>query len=213
MDHHAQLGDAVGDPKRHYLSPKRRARWFKALYLTPALIPIYFRAAFKETASYPDALRRRIARERTVTILGQLAILGTLAWSFGPWIAFKVHFVPAFFVFPVAFTLNRLGQHYNIEPNDPAKWSTLMAPSRFWDVAFLWSNYHLEHHYFPRVPFYRLRKLNRLLQPFYEEIGFESTTYSKLLWHWFVLNKEPHTNWQSEDSRQTPVVGAQQASR
>ena len=26
----------------------------------------------------------------------------------------------------------------------------------FWDFAFLNSNYHLEHHYFPGVPFYRL---------------------------------------------------------
>ena len=26
----------------------------------------------------------------------------------------------------------------------------------FWDFLFLNSNYHLEHHYFPGVPFYRL---------------------------------------------------------
>ena len=35
LDHHAQLGDAEADPKRHYLSPKRRARWLKLLYMTP----------------------------------------------------------------------------------------------------------------------------------------------------------------------------------
>ena len=32
-----------------------------------------------------------------------------------------------FFVFPVAFTLNRLGQHYDIDPADPAKWSDARA--------------------------------------------------------------------------------------
>lgn len=208
LDHHSQLGDPIGDPKRHYLSPKRRARWFKALYMTPLLIPIYFTAAYKETSGYPEALRKRIARERMVTIVGQLTILLGLMAIAGPWVALKVHAIPVFFVFPVAFTLNRLGQHYNIDPSDPAKWSTLMAPSRFWDVAFLWSSYHLEHHYFPRVPFYRLRALNRSLQPFYEEIGFQPTTYSKLLWNWFVLNKEPHSNWNADSTVNRTTVSS-----
>ena len=47
LDHHAELGSDEDDPKRHHLSPKRNARWFKLLYATPALFPIYFRAARK----------------------------------------------------------------------------------------------------------------------------------------------------------------------
>ena len=43
-----------------------------------------------------------------------------------------------------------------------------MARSRFWEIVYLWSNYHLEHHYFPAVPFYRLRELNAALTPFFE---------------------------------------------
>ena len=34
----------------------------------------------------------------------------------------------------------------------------------FWDFAFLNSNYHLEHHYFSGVPFYRLPALQRALE-------------------------------------------------
>src|SRR4029077_17662012 len=45
LDHHAELGSSEDDPKRHYLSPKVNARWYKLLYATPALFPIYFRAA------------------------------------------------------------------------------------------------------------------------------------------------------------------------
>src|SRR6266705_813133 len=45
LDHHAELGSEEDDPKRHYLSPKINARWLKFLYFTPALFPIYFRAA------------------------------------------------------------------------------------------------------------------------------------------------------------------------
>ncbi len=66
-------------------------------------------------------------------------------------------------MFPIAFTLNRLGQHYDIDPTDPTKWSTLVRGHWFWDFAFLNSNYHLEHHYFAGVPFYRLPALQRAL--------------------------------------------------
>ena len=68
LTHHAELGDPVADPKRHYLSPKVNKAWYKLLYFTPALFPIYFRAARRETASYPPALQRRIAWERRATI-------------------------------------------------------------------------------------------------------------------------------------------------
>src|SRR6059058_714470 len=58
LDHHASLGSDIDDPKRHYLSPKMNARWLKALYFTPALFPIYFRAAAQETRAYDAALQR-----------------------------------------------------------------------------------------------------------------------------------------------------------
>lgn len=195
LDHHAGLGSEEEDPKRHYLSPKINARWLKLLYFTPALFAIYFRAARREAAGYPEDLRRRINRERNLTIalhLGLLALVGlTAGWA----IAWKAYLVPYFFVFPVAFALNRLGQHYDIEPDDPAKWSTLVRGSWFWDFAYLCSNYHLEHHYFPGVPLYNLPKLQKLLMPFYDARGFRPRSYGALFWSYIVLNRKPHTQW------------------
>src|SRR6266550_5139926 len=66
LDHHAELGSSEDDPKRRHLSPKVNARWYKLLYCSPALFPIYFRAARKESASYPADLQQRIAFERKV---------------------------------------------------------------------------------------------------------------------------------------------------
>jgi fatty acid desaturase len=195
LDHHAELGSAEDDPKRHHLSPKRNARWYKLLYATPALFPIYFRAARKETATYPEALRRTIAWERRVAIVFHLGAIALLWWAFGAGAALRAHVIPAFFVFPIAFTLNRLGQHYDIDPNDPAKWGTLLRGSWFWNFAFLNSNFHLEHHYFPGVPFYRLPALQRALLPFYEQKQMRWQTYSGLLYGWLVQNRAPHTDW------------------
>lgn len=197
LDHHASLGSDLEDPKRHYLSPKRNARWLKALYFTPALLPIYFRAAAKETAAYEPELRKRIARERLATIVFQLGVLFTIAFVGGWFTAFKLYVVPVFFVFPVAFALNRLGQHYDIDPSDPAKWSTLVKGSWFWDYAYLFSNYHLEHHYFPGVPFYNLPRLQKLLLPFYEKRCVVAHGYGELVWQWLVMNRPPHANWEA----------------
>jgi len=197
LDHHAELGSDEDDPKRHHLSPKINARWYKLLYCSPVLFPIYFRAARRESRTYPEALRRQIAFERRVSIVVQLAALAAIWIAFGTAAAIRTYVIPVFFVFPIAFTLNRLGQHYDIDPADPAKWGTLMRGQWFWDFAFLNSNYHLEHHYFAGVPFYRLPALQRALLPFYERHGMRWRNYSGLLYDWFICNRAPHTNWES----------------
>jgi fatty acid desaturase len=195
LDHHAELGSDEDDPKRHHLSPKVNARWYKLLYCSPALFPIYFRAARKESATYPPELQRRIAFERRVAILTHLAALASIWTLAGFAAAARAYIVPVFFIFPIAFTLNRLGQHYDIDPTDPAKWGTLMRGHWFWDFAFLNSNYHLEHHYFAGVPFYRLPALQRALVPFYERHGMRWQNYSGLVYGWLIENRAPHTNW------------------
>jgi fatty acid desaturase len=195
LTHHAELGDAEADPKRHYLSPKVVKAWYKLLYFTPALFPIYFRAARRETASYPEPLRRKIASERRVTIAFHVAVMAALYFFGGPGVLARVYLVPVFLVFPIAFALNRLGQHYAIDPADPAKWGSILKPSRFWDFWYLNSAYHLEHHYFPGVPMYHLRRLHFALRPFFEEIGWKPTTYGRLFRAWIFENKTPHTDW------------------
>ena len=127
-----------------------------------------------------------------------LLAIAAVWYFFGFYAALRTNIIPVFFVFPIAFTLNRLGQHYDIDPTDPAKWGTLMRGHWFWDFAFLNSNYHLEHHYFPGVPFYRLPRLQRALVPFYERKGTRWQTYGGLLYGWFVENRAPHTDWSVE---------------
>ncbi len=135
LDHHAELGSDDDDPKRHHLSPKVNARWYKLLYATPALFPIYFRAARRESSTYPLALQRTIAAERKVSIGAHLLAIAALWYFFGFYAALRTSIIPVFFIFPIAFTLNRLGQHYDIDPTDPAKWGTLMKGHWFWDFV------------------------------------------------------------------------------
>jgi fatty acid desaturase len=195
LDHHAELGSNIDDPKRHHLSPKVNARWFKLLYCSPALFAIYFRAARRESATYPPEVQERIRGERLLSTAAHLTVLALIGWQFGGAAALRAYVLPVFFVFPIAFTLNRLGQHYDIDPTDPAKWTTLIRGHWFWDWCFLNSNYHLEHHYFPGVPMYRLPRLQRELRPFYERHAMSWTNYGRLVRGWLVDNRAPHTNW------------------
>ena len=192
LDHHNELGTDDRDPKRANLSPKRNARWYKLLYCTPALYPIYFRAAAKAHATYPPELQSQIKRERFFTIGFHLMALGFFFWL-DPVFALKGYVFPVFFIFPVAFTLNRLGQHYVIDPDKVANWSTLLRPNGFWNFMFLFSSYHLEHHYYPGVPFYKLKALQKALNGFYEAQAIPTMTYRKLLKLWFWDNHPPHT--------------------
>ena len=109
LDHHAELGSDEDDPKRHHLSPKVNKRWYKLLYCTPALFPIYFRAARRETATYPPDVQRRSdasAKCRSRPICSR----SRCCWyAFGFYAALRTSIIPVFFIFPIAFTLNRLG--------------------------------------------------------------------------------------------------------
>lgn len=208
LDHHNELGHGEDDPKRAHLSPKKNARWLKLLYMTPALFFIYMRGAGREVQTYPPDKQRMIRRERLLNLTFQLTLAGTLLYCGGGWAMFRVWALPLFFCFPPAFVLNRLGQHYDIDPNDPAKWSTLVNGNPLWHYIFLWSNFHAEHHYYQRVPFYNLRRLNRRLQPFYRRTGLRNHTYREMLWGWFVLNKEAHTDWEMVPEPAQPAAGA-----
>lgn len=201
LDHHRGLGSEVDDPKRHRLSPKRNARWLKALYFTPGLFFIYFRAASRETATYPEELRSTIARERLAAVLIHLATAAGIAAGLGWPVLVRAYLVPYLFGFPLAFGLNRLGQHYDIDPERPERWATRMRRSILWDLLFLNSAYHLEHHYFPGVPLYNLPRLNRVLEPFFDRRGIPARSYAWLAWQYLLVNRRPHTLWVPEEDR------------
>jgi len=208
LDHHNELGSDHDDPKRAYLTPKINKRWYKALYCSPMLFLIYARAAAQEVKSYASKDRRAIQFERLGNAVLHVGIIATLFYLGGGWVFLRVYLVPFFFAFPGAFVLNRLGQHYFIDPEDPAKWSTLVNGNPIWHFLFLWSNFHIEHHYYPRVPFYNLRALNDSLQPFFRKQGVENRSYSRIVWDWFVRNRKAHTDWDRADGRPADGVHA-----
>ena len=90
-------------------------------------------AAAKETATYPDDLKRTIGWERKVSIGFHLSVAAFFWYQFGGAAAFRAHLFPVFFVFPIAFTLNRLGQHYDI---DPRVYAAMLDPQMTYSCGY-----------------------------------------------------------------------------
>lgn len=194
LDHHAELG-SMDDPKRHHLSPKRNKRWLKLLYATPCLFIIYFRAAAKETSTYEPGVQQRIRRERLLAMSAHLTVATLIVLNSDIELLLQLQLIPVFFIFPIAFALNRLGQHYAIDPSDPAQWSTYLRSHPIWNWVFIYSNLHMEHHYYPGVPCYNLPKLQAHLSHFYAKKNMQPMTYGRLIRGWIWDNRAPHSYW------------------
>ena len=98
--------------------------------------------------------------------------------------------------FPFAFTLNRLGQHYAIDPTDPAKWSTLRGGALVLGpdlrVLELSPGAPLPGR---RAPATTCPALQRRAPALLQKIGWRSMGYGEILREWIVRNRVPHTNW------------------
>lgn len=195
LDHHAQLGSEMEDPKRDKLAPKKNSRLLKILYFTPALFFIYFQAQRKENKKYPEDIQYKIKKERLIFIFIHLIFIFILL-HFGNFsIFFKAYFLPLFIFFPIFFGVNRMGQHYARSSDEPLGWTTFIPGSFFWDFLFLKSNYHLEHHLFPMVPFYNLKKLQNLLLNYYKRKNLIPYNFMELFYLFIFKNRQVYTIW------------------
>lgn len=195
LDHHAQLGSELEDPKRDKLAPKKNSRLLKILYFTPFLFFIYFDAQRKENKKYPDNVQNKIKKERLFFIFIHLIFISLLLYFGGLFVFFKAYFLPLFVFFPIFFGINRMGQHYARSSKEPLGWTTFIPGSPLWDFLFLKSNYHLEHHLFPMVPFYNLKKLQKLLFNFYEKNNLISYNFLELFYLFIFKNRQVYTIW------------------
>lgn len=195
LDHHSQLGSETEDPKRHKLAPKKNSRILKVLYFTPILFFIYFNAQRKENKKYPENIQKKIKIERFIFIFIHIIFIFLLFYSGNFYTFLKAYFLPLFIFFPIFFGLNRMGQHYARSSDGPLGWTTFIPGSFFWDFLFLKSNYHLEHHLFPMVPFYNLPKLQKELLNFYKKKNLISYNFLELFYLFIFKNKIVYTIW------------------
>jgi len=133
---------------------------------------------------------------------GLLLALLPLAVLFPHYILFGF-LVPALLITPIAGTLRIILEHAEVNPDNPYHIATYYRTGIFSQLVFLWDSgdCHLIHHIFPGIPFYRMRRANRLIRPFLLKKGVkERTSFRALLVGWYVKNYSHRSLWSNHNT-------------
>lgn len=101
------------------------------------------------------------------SIIGSnLALFGALAFAGHPWLYFLLWTIPSMTFLQAYLRVRGLAEHagYQPGPDQARNARTVVNPLQTFFVAPHNVNYHIEHHLFPSVPFFRLPALHRLLK-------------------------------------------------
>lgn len=111
-------------------------------------------------------------------------VLGS-AIAFGFWKPLLLlWFVPYLTTFNLFLHIRSIAEHFATENENPLN-MTRTTVAAWWEKLFFPKNinYHIEHHLYPSVPFYRLPELHRLLmeQPLFEQQAHITRSYFDVL--------------------------------
>ncbi len=162
--HHAHLGDEARDPDEWFYRGGRR--W---LFLREALfMPRFIWRSLTATA---PTVRRRVRNElmaNLAALVGAAALLIALGRFDAALFAIVL---PMLTLAVLVNPLSRGFEHYPMSllaGDDPRRFdlrfNTVTVTSPLVGLAWVNINYHVEHHLFPRVPFFNLPALHRLLR-------------------------------------------------
>lgn len=99
-------------------------------------------------------------------LLAQALILGAL-WAAGhPWLYLTLWLVPAMTILQVLLRIRGIAEHAGYAPNRDQRLNarTVVNPLQTFFLAPHGVHYHIEHHVYPSVPFYRLAEVHRLMK-------------------------------------------------
>lgn len=165
LRHHRHLGVA-GDPD-HYPNYSSwtwavfLAHWLRLLIGYPVYITMIPILGFRQ-GSPSD--RRWIIAE-SLAVLGLVAGGVALAWRFDGWQLLLHAWVIPMLLINTMVNIRGMSQHTLLEhAADPIRGTRSILTNRITRFFMCNENYHLEHHLFPRVPWYNLDELHRMLR-------------------------------------------------
>jgi fatty acid desaturase len=161
-----------------WVFPTSRGQLFKALLLDA--VGIGFLKFVLVALRFPGGSKDAHAPRARAFALGRLAFLVSAAtaitWLHG-WTQFLLFWVvPHVTWMQLCFHVRSIAEHFAITDKSGLAQTRTVIPNWF-DRVFVLpknANYHLEHHMYPSVPFYRLTELHRLLL---EQPGFRESAH------------------------------------
>jgi fatty acid desaturase len=164
MRHHSHIADPERDPDEYYFAGKLNQIWLRLwrYYEWYSMIAI---------TKYGKRVRRTVLTEQIINI-GLWAVVHVVLFRMG--MGIKVLWIFWLPMAVVALVINPITRGYEhspltlYPPGDPRKRDmsknaiTIANPAFGWFCANI--SYHVEHHSYPRCPFYNLQKLHRIFQ-------------------------------------------------
>ncbi|KAA5543908.1 fatty acid desaturase [Roseiconus nitratireducens] len=157
LQHHKHLGDA-GDPD-HYENYSRWSwlvfamHWLRLLIGYPIYVTMIPILGYRQ--GNPSD-RRWIVFEVFLVLAVAVAAVLLIA----PTALLHVWLIPMLFINTMV-NIRGMSQHTFLEqPDDPVRGTRSILTNRLTEFFMCNENYHLEHHLFPRVPWYNLRRLH-----------------------------------------------------
>lgn len=124
------------------------------------------RSAAKRSGS-PDPTEKISRNFVTASIVSSNGLLLGILWALGhPWLYFILWTIPSMTFLQCYLRVRGLAEHagYGPNPNQMLNARTIVNPLQTFLVAPHNVNYHIEHHIYPSIPFFRLPSAHRLLK-------------------------------------------------
>jgi fatty acid desaturase len=202
LRHHAKIGTS-GDTEAsliHVNSRLRRLLFCTAIGYLVARSGRWGRSehggyeAFLGASARDMLLRRRETWLFLAWLVLNLILLTTPYWRAAVFGFFLPIAVVATFLSSVRVIL----EHGHLDPGNPWSMATYYRTGWLTKALFMVNagDSHLVHHIFPRVPWYNMPELVRLVEPHLLAHGVKPIdSIWRLLWDWFVLNKPHRSDW------------------
>ena len=164
--HHASLGNAEKDPDNWFYAG---GKW--QLFLRECLFMPRFVWLSLTTDLLTAQSRRRVARELAFNTVGMAGVAALFVSIGATDVLLYGILAPMLFLALVYNPISRGYEHFPMASlartdarRKDLRFNTVTVTSKV--IGLLWANinYHVEHHLYPRVPFYRLPELHRLMQ-------------------------------------------------
>lgn len=163
--HHRHLGDPEKDPDEWFYAGGAVWVYMREMLFLPKFVYLSL------TTKVPPHARRQVLYELIFNVVSWAVLTVVMIISGNLTLLLLGFFVPMLILALIINPISRGYEHFpmsRLNPTDAERTNlmhnTVTVTGKAWGILWANINYHVEHHVYPRVPFYRLPELHDILK-------------------------------------------------
>ncbi|MBL7897829.1 MAG: fatty acid desaturase [Crocinitomicaceae bacterium] len=198
-DHHVHVGYDLFEEHIAELDTRWK-RWFCLTMLGYFLL---FMGKLKTPGTvYPNkdwkqpAVVKRMRKTEGILILIWYITLIVLAFYF-PYAILVGYFIPLIIISPVLLSLKNACQHSETDTNNLLHLSVFLRSNLVLRIIYFNSlgTGHLVHHIFPRIPFWKIHKASKLIEPILVRNNIPQRSFTEVVYNYFIKAVPYRKKW------------------